>query len=73
MEGKIKSLTAQGKLQGIVVGLLPMGLMLVLFKLEPESMSYLFNSWPGWLTLAVIIVLELLGAWMIKKIVTIDI
>ena len=73
MEGKIKSLTAQGKLQGIVVGLLPLFLMFVLFRLEPEAMGYLFNSLTGWLTIAVIVILELLGIWMIRKIVTIDI
>lgn len=73
MEGKIQSLTAQGKLQGIIVGLLPLLLMYVLFHLEPEAMQYLFNSTAGWLTIAAIITLELLGAWMIRKIVTIDI
>lgn len=73
MEGKIKSLTAQGKLQGIIVGLLPLLLMFVLFRLEPEAMHYLFNSTAGWLTIAVIVAFELLGAWMIRKIVTIDI
>lgn len=73
MEGKIKSLTAQGKLQGIIVGALPLLLMFALFQIEPVAMSYLLNSWMGWLTIAIIVVLELLGGWMIKKIVTIDI
>lgn len=73
MEGKIKSLTAQGKLQGIIVGALPLLLMFALFQIEPAAMSYLFNSWIGWLTIAIIVILELLGGWMIKKIVTIDI
>lgn len=73
MEGKIKSLTAQGKLQGIIVGALPLLLMFALFQIEPVAMSYLLNSWMGWLTIGIIVVLELLGGWMIKKIVTIDI
>lgn len=73
MEGKIKSLTAQGKLQGIIVGALPLLLMFALFQIEPVAMSYLLNSWMGWLTIAIIVVLEVLGGWMIKKIVTIDI
>jgi len=73
MEGKIKALTSQGKLQGWVVGLLPIGIMAVLYQMEPESMRPLFTSIAGWAVLSVIAILEMMGAYMIKKIVTIDI
>jgi tight adherence protein B len=73
MEGKIRALTSQGKLQGIVVGLLPVFLALVLFQMEPEAMSKLFSTWYGWATVAVIAVFLSLGAFMIRKIVSIDI
>jgi tight adherence protein B len=73
LEGKIRALTAQGKLQGIVVGLLPVGLMFVLSKMEPEAMAPLFHSWYGWVTLAVIAILELIGLLIIRKIVNIDV
>jgi tight adherence protein B len=73
MEGKIKSLTSQGKLQGWVVGMLPVGMVLVLFQMEPESMRPLFNSVFGWGVLFIFTVLELLGMLSIKKIVNIDV
>jgi tight adherence protein B len=73
IEGKIRALTAQGKLQGIVVGLLPIALMTVLFHMEPEAMAPLFHTWYGWATLAVIGVLEIVGALIIRKIVNIDV
>lgn len=73
IEGKIRALTAQGKLQGVIVGLLPVALAFVLFHMEPEAMSLLFNAWYGWLTIAFILVMELIGALIIKKIVTIDV
>ena len=73
MELKINALTAQGKMQGWVVGLLPVGMILVLYKLEPEVMSYLSTGLLGWAFLATIIVLEIIGFIMIKKIVAIDI
>lgn len=73
MEGKIKALTSQGKMQGWVVGLLPVGIIAVLYQMEPESMLPLFTSIAGWAVLTVIGVLELMGGLMIKKIVTIDI
>lgn len=73
MEGKIRALTAQGKLQAWVVGLLPMALMAVLNKMEPEAMSMLWNSRIGWATLFVIGILEVMGIYVIRKIVAIDI
>ena len=39
MEGKIRALTAQGKMQGWVVGLLPLALGAVLYTMDPEAMS----------------------------------
>jgi len=73
IEGKIRALTAQGKLQGIVVGLLPLALMAVLFHMEPVAMAPLFNTWYGWATLGLIGALELIGALIIRKIVSIDV
>ena len=73
MEGKIKALTSQGKLQGIVVGMLPLFLIFVLFQMEPEAMQPLFTTFYGWAVMAVIGVLLILGGVFIKKIVSIDV
>lgn len=73
MEGKIRALTAQGKLQAWVVGLLPIVLMLVLNKMEPEAMALLWSTRVGWATLAVIGFLEVMGLYVIRKIIAIDV
>jgi tight adherence protein B len=73
MEGKIRALTSQGKLQGLIVGLLPVFLMFVLSSMEPAAMRPLFHTWWGWAVLGVIGILEMIGFWMIRKIVTIDV
>jgi len=73
MEGKIRSLTSQGKLQGLIVGLLPIFLMLVLSRMQHDAMQPLFHSIIGWGVLGVIGVLEMIGFFMIRKIVTIDV
>ncbi|MBV8659951.1 MAG: type II secretion system F family protein [Burkholderiales bacterium] len=73
LEGKIRALTAQGKLQGIVVGLLPLAIAVGLFQIEPKAMHPLFTTWYGWAVVAVITIMELIGGVIIKKIVTIDI
>jgi tight adherence protein B len=73
MEGKIRALTAQGKLQAWVVGLLPVGLALVLGKMEPAAMDMLWHTRVGWAVLAVLAVLEALGVYVIRKIIAIDV
>ena len=73
MEGKIRALTAQGKLQAIVVGLLPVGLMLVLNAMEPQAMALLWHSRVGWATLVVLGILEFMGVHVIRKIIAIDV
>lgn len=73
MEGKIQSLTAQGKLQGIVMTGLPVLLGVLLNFLEPESMSKLWTTGVGWVVLSVIIIMEVLGYVTIQKITSIDV
>lgn len=73
MEGKVKALTAQGRLQGIVMAMLPAGLVMFLVLAYPETMRPMFHTWLGWLVIAVIAVLEYLGYRMCRKIMTIDI
>jgi len=73
MEGKIGALTAQGKLQAWVVGGLPLLLMSILNKMEPEAMSHLWHTRPGWATLVVVALLECMGIYVIRRIVDIDV
>lgn len=73
LEGKIRALTSQGKLQGVIVGLLPVFLAFVLFQMEPEAMAPLFTTYYGYGVIAVVSVLLILGGVFIKKIITIDV
>lgn len=72
-EGKINALTAQGKMQAWVVGLMPVGLIFVLSQMEPEAMSQLWTTPSGWIALLGIFIFEVLGIFFIKKIVSIDV
>lgn len=73
MEGKIESLTAQGKMQGYVMTALPVFLGVLLYFLEPEAMLQLFTSPQGWGVLTVVFVMETLGYVFIRKITHIDV
>ncbi|BFG75352.1 type II secretion system F family protein [Paraburkholderia terrae] len=73
MEGKIRALTSQGRMQGIVMTCLPLFLMMVLRAMEPVAMAPLFTTPIGWGTLAVIAVMEFLGYQSIVRIVRINV
>lgn len=72
-EGKIKALTSQGKMQAWVVGSMPIALIMILSKMEPEAMSQLWTTTEGYMALGALIVFEILGIIFIRKIVNIDI
>lgn len=73
MEGKIKALTAQGRMQGIVMAALPLLLMAILTFMEPEAMHPLYHTLMGWATLFVVFVMISIGYMGIRKIVNIDV
>lgn len=73
VQAKIKSLTAQGRLQAIVMCCLPFFLMFVLYQFEPQAVSMFWQSRSGWILLALITGLELLGIYMVRRIISIKI
>ena len=73
MEGKIRSLTAQGKMQGLIMSCLPLLMMAALNWIEPKAMGTMFTTLFGWATLTVILVMITIGYLFIRKITTIDV
>jgi tight adherence protein B len=73
LEGKIKSLTSQGKLQGVIVAALPLGVGFAFNWVRPDLVQPMFDGWYGWVLVGIIFVLEAIGFVLIRKIVTIDV
>ena len=73
IQGRIRALTSQGKMQAWVMAGLPLLLMMVLNMLDPAAMQPMWFHPAGWIVLAIIFLLETLGIWLILKIVNIDI
>jgi len=73
LEEKIRALTAQGRFQGIIIGLMPPALGSVLYLLDPGMITGLFNDPLGWGVLAAVILFEGIGIVFIRKIAAIDI
>ncbi|MBB1088714.1 type II secretion system F family protein [Lysobacter sp. SG-8] len=73
MENKVKALTSQGKLQGIVMAMLPIAITAYLASAYPTTMEPMFNTWLGYGVIALCAILEYIGYKFCVKIMTIDI
>ena len=73
IEGKIRALTAQGRLQAWGTGALPSLLAAALFAIEPVAMRALVTTWQGWIVCGTVALLQLAGGLAIRRIVAIDV
>lgn len=73
VQGKIKSLTAQGVSQGVIIVCMPFVLAGALYLIDPVLISRLWTTAIGWIFIGFMLFLQTCGALMIKKIVTIDV
>jgi tight adherence protein B len=73
MRRQIKVLTAEGRLSAWVLTLLPIGIGLYMFSVNPEYIGLLFTDRLGWIMLGVAVVLMGLGILWMRKIVDIDV
>jgi tight adherence protein B len=72
LKNEMKTLTAQGKMSGIIVMLLPIFLGLVIYVFNKEYILLLFQTQVGMILLGICAVNELLGMFIIRKIIKID-
>lgn len=73
IQKRIMALTSQGRLQGIVVGIMPVLLVIAMFILDPKMMLSFFTAPAGIIIAFAALILEIAGALMIRKIINIDI
>ncbi len=82
IKGEIRTLTAQGRLTGLVITLLPVGLAGILYAINPEyggqlvvrEDPLLFNTIPcGWLVLGAGAIMIIAGGLIVRKIVDIEV
>ncbi len=83
IKGEIRTLTAQGRLSGWIIGLLPLILTLIIYVINPEYVSRLWiREAPfipgtvipaGWIAIAISVIMVVIGAWFIRRIVDIEV
>jgi tight adherence protein B len=71
--GQVRALTGEGRISGVVLMALPVVLFFAVYHLSPEYVMLLFTDPMGRKMLAVAAVLQIVGAFAIKKIVDIKI
>jgi tight adherence protein B len=73
IQGEINTLTAQKKLSGVVIGLMPPAVVVMMLSVNFDYMSTLFTDPLGRILLVVAIAMDIVGILIIKRIVSIDI
>ncbi len=73
IEGRIRTLTAQGRLQGFIVGAMPLIIGIALMIIEPDLMRPFIHSTLGAMIMGAVVVLVGCGGLIIRKIINIDV
>ena len=73
VQGKIKTLTAQGMAQGVLICMMPPGLILLFSLMDENYMKPMFGTPIGWAMLSVVFLLDAVGLYMMFKLVQVDV
>lgn len=73
VEKKIQALTAQGQMQAIIITLVPFLLLGMFLVVDPNYVMPLFTRPLGWVALGLMLILQVIGLVVMKKIVTIKV
>lgn len=73
VSGKVKSLTAQGVAQGVIIVLMPFVLAFALWLIDPVLISRLWTTALGWAMLFFMFTLQVIGGVLIRKIVKVEV
>lgn len=71
IEGRVRALTAQGRLQGIIIGLMPVFVWVAFDFIRPDLTRPMMSHWFGIAVAGLVITMEVIGALLIRRIVAI--
>jgi tight adherence protein B len=73
VERKIEAMTAQGIMQGLIVSMVPLGLIALFYFVDKEYIMPMFTSTLGIIMLLIMFGLIIIGGVVIRKVVTIKV
>jgi tight adherence protein B len=68
MKGEVKTLTAQARMSGLVIGLLPVFILIALLLISPSYINIMFASPVGWMMLGGAFTSEVIGFVLMRTI-----
>lgn len=71
IEGRIRALTAQGKLQGMIIGVMPLFVWIAFDAVRPDLTRPMMHHWFGYSMVGLVLVMELLGAFLIRRVIAV--
>ena len=72
-EQKLRTLTAQGKFEAMAMASAPLLAFVLLYFCQPDLMRPLVTTTTGWTAIGVAFALEVIGFFVIRKIITIEV
>jgi tight adherence protein B len=73
IRGEVRTLTAEGRLSAVIMGLLPLGIGGFMFISAPEYIGTLFSSVVGWAMIAGAGIAGVVGFGWLQKIIKIEV
>jgi len=73
LRGKIRAISAHGRMTGTALTLIPVGVAVLMFYVNPDYVKFFFTDEVGNMMLGAAVVLQLIGYAVIQKIVKIEI
>lgn len=70
LKAKVATLTLQGRLQGIIMAILPIGFTIFIYKQNPHHFDAMFQTQLGRNLIILAVVLQVVGMYLIKRIST---
>ncbi len=71
--GQLRIYTAQGRLSGYILAVIPIALALIIWVINPDYVAVLFKTTIGLYMIAAAITLQIIGFFVIRKIINIEI
>ncbi len=71
VKGKIKTMTAQGVSQAVIITVMPFALGGILWAFDHELVARMWSTWLGWALIFLLLFLQTVGALIMRKIVMI--
>jgi len=73
INNKLKAMTSMGRLQALMIGCMPFLLLFGMMYVAPAMVERFLNSFLGYVCIGVVVVLDMVGYFAIRKITTIDV